>query len=102
MCLWVRAMDLYARVARTVEPKRERLVKGVGLGLAMLHETIHETLPADISYMFRSKREPEKCSNQESYFNFHQRRLDMRHISSLASCIWHIAAVDSFNLTTHY
>ena len=24
MCLWVRAMDLYARVYRTVEPKRER------------------------------------------------------------------------------
>ena len=24
MCLWVRAMDLYARVVKTVEPKRER------------------------------------------------------------------------------
>lgn len=25
MCMWVRAMDLYARVYRTVEPKRKRL-----------------------------------------------------------------------------
>ena len=25
MCLWVRALDLYAKVYRTVEPKRERL-----------------------------------------------------------------------------
>ena len=24
MCLWVRALDLYAKVYRTVEPKRER------------------------------------------------------------------------------
>ena len=26
MCLWVRAMDLYSKVYRTVEPKRERSV----------------------------------------------------------------------------
>ena len=26
MCLWVRAMDLYARVVKTVEPKRERYI----------------------------------------------------------------------------
>ena len=26
MCLWVRALNLYAKVYRTVEPKRERLV----------------------------------------------------------------------------
>ena len=25
MCLWVRALDLYSKVYRTVEPKRERL-----------------------------------------------------------------------------
>ena len=24
MCLWVRALDLYSKVYRTVEPKRER------------------------------------------------------------------------------
>ena len=24
MCLWVRALDLYAKVFRTVEPKREK------------------------------------------------------------------------------
>ncbi len=24
MCLWVRALDLYAKVVKTVEPKRER------------------------------------------------------------------------------
>ena len=24
MCMWVRAMDLYSKVFRTVEPKRER------------------------------------------------------------------------------
>ena len=26
MCMWVRAMDLYSRVFRTVEPKREKYV----------------------------------------------------------------------------
>lgn len=26
MCLWVRALDLYAKVFKTVEPKRERWV----------------------------------------------------------------------------
>ena len=27
MCMWVRAMDLYSRVYKTVEPKRAKLVK---------------------------------------------------------------------------
>ncbi|KAL5497489.1 hypothetical protein EMCRGX_G013964 [Ephydatia muelleri] len=30
MCLWVRAIDLYAHVAKTVEPKRERLKTAEG------------------------------------------------------------------------
>ena len=31
MCLWVRALDLYAKVFRTVEPKRERYCSNMHL-----------------------------------------------------------------------
>ena len=36
MCMWVRAMDLYAHVFRTVEPKRQRLVDPLSIMMLMM------------------------------------------------------------------
>jgi dynein heavy chain len=41
MCMWVRAMDLYSKVFRTVEPKRERL-KGAREELAKMMKELKE------------------------------------------------------------
>ena len=61
MCMWVRAMDLYSKVFRTVEPKRERYVKHTPLIHHILCYCRLKTARAELDKMMAELKEKEEA-----------------------------------------
>ena len=65
MCMWVRAMDLYSKVFRTVEPKRERYVKHIHTTDPLIHHILCycrlKTARAELDKMMAELKEKEEA-----------------------------------------